>query len=531
MGNKKNSKFNYVWENLYPEDNSWDQNIDVSTLYSILDEASDNYSSAIAIDFFGKKYTYAKLNRIVNKTAKGLQKIGVKKGSKVAIMMPNCPQYIISFFAILKVGGIVVNLNPLYPIKDLKHQVDDLEASILITLNLSLLYNKANNLLQTTPIEKIVICKFQRSLPFIKASLFKIFRADDIASVMYNYVNISFRKLIKNDGKYKEVKINPKNDTALLQYTGGTTGVPKGAILTHNNVSSNIKQSVAMLDLMEEGKESILAVLPFFHIFAMTAIMGVGISKGAKLILHPKFELDKLLKDITKNRPTILAAVPAIFTAINNHPNLEGFNLSSLKFCVSGGAALPISVKEEFEEKAGCPIYEGYGLTENSPVATLNPPFAENKAGSIGIPLPNVVITICNPDNKEEEMPIGEIGEICISGPQVMQGYYNDIPLRDGKLYTGDIGYIDSEGYVFVVDRIKEIIISGGTNIYPNKIESELMMHNAIKEVAAIGVDDEYKGQVVKIYIALRTGESITKKDVLHFLENKIAKFEMPKIY
>lgn len=533
---KKNQpdQTHYCWESLFPEDRRWDQEIPVEPLYRLIDDAVERFSGHSAIDFLGQKYSYSELASAVDRVAKGLQKLGVKKGTKVGIMMPNCPQYIFSFFGILKAGGSVVNFNPLHTVKDLKYQIDDLGIDIMITLNLNVLYNKANNLLRSTSMERLVICQFESALPWGKKVLFKLLKSNELTNVKYNYSHVSFDEMIENDGKYKPVDTDPEDDVAVYQYTGGTTGVSKGAMLTHKNLYSNIYQCGVMFDVMQDGKDSVVAILPFFHIFALTAIMGMGIAKGANLILHPKFELEKLLKDIHKKSPTILAAVPTIYSAILNSEEAKGCNFSSLKACVSGGAALPIPVKQEFEEFTACNIYEGYGLTESSPVATLNPTFAENKPGSIGIPIPGVIVEICDPKDSNKLMPYEEIGEICIKGPQVMKGYYNPSedavnPIQNGKLQTGDLGYLTEEGYVYIVDRIKELIISGGVNIYPRKVESEMIKHPYVNEVAVIGVNDDYKGQVVKIFIVVRKGESLSKEEVLSFLEDKIAKYELPK--
>ncbi|MCH2037376.1 MAG: long-chain fatty acid--CoA ligase [Rickettsiales bacterium] len=532
--NNQEDKVQYSWESLFPEHNRWDQELPAKPLSTLIDDAVEKFPNHIAIDFLGQKQTYTELSVAINRVTKGLQKLGVKKGSKVGIMMPNCPQYMLSFFGVLKAGGSVINFNPLHTVKDLKYQIDDLGVDLMITLNLNVLYHKANNLLRSTSMERLVLCEFESELTWGKKFLFKMLRSNEIANLKYNYSHVSFNEMMQNDGEFNPVSIEPDEDIALYQYTGGTTGIPKAAMLTHKNLYTNIYQCSVTFDVMKPGEESVMAILPFFHIFALTAIMGVGVSKGSKLILHPKFELDKLLKDIHKKSPTILAAVPAIYAAMVHSEDAKKYNLSSLKVCVSGGAALPVPIKEEFESFSGCHIYEGYGLTENSPVATLNPPFAENKAGSIGVPLPGVIIEICDPKDSTKVMPYGEIGEICIQGPQVMKGYYNPSeevanPIQNGKLLTGDLGYLTEEGYVYIVDRIKELIICGGVNIYPRKIESEMIKHHYVNEVAVIGVDDDYKGQVVKIFIVVRPGESLSEEDIITYLDGKVAKYELPK--
>ncbi|MEM7617375.1 MAG: AMP-binding protein, partial [Pseudomonadota bacterium] len=536
-------KFFDSWSELFPEDSPWDQEIPVMPLYHVIDQAAKEFSDKTAIDFYGKKYSYAKLLKLINKSTKGLQKIGVGPEMRVGLMMPNCPQYMIMFFAILKCGASVVNLNPLYHVKELKNQIDQLDVKIICTLNINELYNKANNLVQTSVVEKIIIGKFERSLPFFKSKAFQVTKKNKIASVLYNNVNISMRKIISNDGKYKEVDINPIKDIALYQFTGGTTGVPKAAMLTHSNVYSNIYQASSMLNdnILKKGKESIIAVLPFFHIFALTSIMGVGVMKGAKLILHPKFEIRKLLQDVLQKKATILVGVPSIYTAIINYKDLNINDLHSLKFCISGGANLSRTLKDNFEHRINCPIYQGYGLTESSPIAALCPTFddkLESPKNTIGIPLPGTIISIRDIEDNDKIMNPEEKGEIFIKGPQVMLGYYNkptdkshmpEQVIFDGFLKTGDVGFLDKNGFLFIVDRLKEVIICGGVNIYPSIIEEILNSNPAIKESAAIAIEDEYKGQVVKIFVVLKVGLEMTEEKLRDSLKDKLTKLEMPK--
>jgi long-chain acyl-CoA synthetase len=339
---------------------------------------------------------------------------------------------------------------------------------------------------------------------------------------------------MENDGRYLPVHINPEEDLAMLQYTGGTTGIPKGAMLTHHNIYANTVQCQTILSTIKDGEETMLAVLPFFHIFAMTAVMNIGLVKGMKLLIHPRFDLLTVLEDIKKKKPTIMVGVPTMLVAMINYPEVEKYDLKHIRLTVTGGAALPVPVKEAFEEMTGSPVIEGYGLTENSPVATLTPPFGENRPGSIGIPLPRVVLEITDLEDKDRVLPLGETGEICISGPQVMKGYWRpregmENPVINGRLHTGDIGYIDKDGYVFIVDRLKDMIIAGGYNIYPRNLEDAALEHVSVKEAAVIGVMDDYKGQVPKMYIVLRAGERLTEEALRTHLEKKLAKIYMPE--
>ncbi len=526
-------KKEYPWEKNYPEGIKWDSPIGAEPLYSILDNSAKNYPDNICIDYYGKKYTYAEVLEAANKMAKGLQSHGATKGTRIGLLMPNCPQFIISYYAILKIGGIVVNYNPLYTTNELTHQVTDSGTTMMITLNLNLLFKKTANMLQTTPLTRVIIADFMDSLPFPKNILFGMFKANEIARVAFNTVNILAKELMNNDGKYRPVEINPHEDTAVLQYTGGTTGTPKGAILTHANLYANTIQSGLWFDGLQEGAEKMIGILPFFHVFAMTVVMNLSIYKACEIIMYSKFDVTLLLKDIDRKKATLMPGVPTLFAAINNHKSLKSYNLSSLKFCMAGGAPLPLEVKEKFEATSGCTLIEGYGLSETSPVAVANPLFGENKSGSIGIPFPGTIIEIRDVEGRHGLMQKNEIGEICIKGPQVMKGYLNnpqetEAVLKGDRLHTGDLGYMDKDGYVFIVDRLKEMIISSGFNVYPREIEEEIYKHPYVTEAAVIGLPDEYRGQIIKAFVVIRTGEKLTSEQLKEFLNGKLAKYKLP---
>jgi long-chain acyl-CoA synthetase len=331
------------------------------------------------------------------------------------------------------------------------------------------------------------------------------------------------------------VEIDPHRDVALLQYTGGTTGLPKGAMLTHANLYANAIQTAMWFTKMVDGGERILGVLPLFHVFAMTVVMNGGLSRGAELILLPRFRLDTVLEAIHKRRPTLFPGVPTMFAAINGHKQLEKYDLSSLKFCLSGGAPLPARVKREFESLTGCMLVEGYGLTESAPVVTVNPFFGANKEGSVGLPLPGTIIEITAVDDPGRVLPPGATGEICVRGPQVMAGYRNqpeetEAALAGGRLHTGDVGFMDAQGYTYITDRIKDLILVGGFNVYPRNVEEAILRHPAVAEVAVCGIPDAYRGETVKAFIVLRPGHSLTQGELRAFLQDKLAPFEMPRM-
>ncbi|MGI9386491.1 MAG: AMP-binding protein, partial [Methyloligellaceae bacterium] len=336
-----------------------------------------------------------------------------------------------------------------------------------------------------------------------------------------------------NDGTYQPVDVDPLNDIAVLQYTGGTTGTPKGAMLTHANLSVNVQQVVVWTPKLRDGEERVMGALPFFHVFAMTTVMNFGIAKCAELILMPRFELKDCLKLINTTKPTVMPGVPTIYNAMMNYPSISSFDLSSLKYCISGGAALPIEVKRGFEAVAGCKLVEGYGLSETSPVATYNPIDGPIKEGSIGLPAPQTILSIRSLDDPTQEMPQGENGEICIFGPQVMKGYWNK-PDETANVFvgdylrTGDVGYMDQEGFTFIVDRLKDIIICSGYNVYPRRIEEAIYEFPPVEEVTVVGIPDDYRGEAPKAFVKLKDGETATVDELLHFLKPKLSVIEMP---
>lgn len=553
MTSKKKQTSDYAWLKHYPEGVKWDVKIPALPLYSLLDASVEKYPDHVALSFFGKHITYKQLGHLVEHAARGLQDIGVKKGTKIGLFLPNCPHYVIMYYATLKLGATVVNFNPLSAFKEMRDQVVDSGATIIVTLDLKELFSKVQALLNSTTLERVIVGRLQNYLPFPKNFLFPILKHKELFHVTTGQKIIAMQALLNNDGGATLPDINPTEDIALLQYTGGTTGVPKAAALTHANLYANTVQCSTWFSKMEEGKEVLLAVLPFFHCFAMTAIMNLGIEKGAKIVIHPRFNLDMLLKDITNEKITILAAVPTIFSAINHSHYKEKYDLSSLKLCVSGGAALPQEIKETFEALADCPLAEGYGLTEASPVICVNPFLvagnkekarsesskestqkASKKVASAGLPLPATVITIRDIEDTSRTKPQGEIGEICVSGPQVMKGYYNnpeetELVLKNGLLRTGDLGYMDRKGFVYIVDRLKEMIISGGFNVYPRHVEEALYQHHAVKEVAVLGKPEDHRGEIVVAYITLQEGQNTSKEDLRSFLKNHLSPYEIPR--
>ncbi len=522
------------WENSYPSDVDWHGKIDIKPLHNILDESIKNFGAKVCIDFLGKEFSYSKIGKMVECAASGFQKIGVKKGVKVGLFLPNCPQFVISYFGILKAGGTVVNYSPLYSEADLLHQIEDSETDIMITLNLEILYSKMNLMLDQSRLSKLIIATMPEVLPFPKSFLFPIVKRKEIAKVVHDERHISFKELLNNEGLYEKVDVDLYEDVAVLQYTGGTTGVSKGAMLTHANLYSNLLQEIMWFPGLDHGNESVMAVLPFFHVFAMTVVMNLGIFMGAKLIMHPRFELVPVLKDIHSKKATFMAGVPTMYNAILNYPDVNKYDLSSIKKCLSGGAPLPFDIKNGFEKITGCTLVEGYGLTETSPVACANPINGLNKENSVGLPMPGTTITITDKDDPNKILDKGEKGEICISGPQVMKGYWKQPEVTksiiiDGRFRSGDIGYIDNDGYTFIIDRIKDLVLVGGFNVYPRNIEDVIYQHPAVDEVTVIGIPDNYTGEAIKAFVKLKNNESLDEESLKSFLVDKLGKHEQPK--
>ncbi len=526
----------HPWLNCYPKGVDWAMPFASEPLYALMDRAVTNYGTAKATNFLGKTMTYAELGRQVDRATAGLQAQGVGRGTKVGLFLPNCPTYVIYYFAILRTGATVVNFNPLYSHEELIFQVTDSQTDLMITLDLVALFDKIEKLLLEGHLKRALVCSFSALLPSTKSVLFRLFKAKDIAHPTKSAAAAKFLSetdLLANDGAYKKVAINPIEDIAVLQYTGGTTGTPKGAMLTHYNLSANMQQVLAWTGGLEPAKEKIIGILPFFHVFAMTGVMNLAVATAAEIVMMPRFVLNDALKLITTTRPTVMPAVPTVLTAMLNHPKITTFDMSSLKFCLSGGAPLPIEVKRNFEKLTGCKVVEAYGLSETSPGATFNPFDGPVKSGSIGQPLPGTIVSIRAVDDHNREMPLGEEGEICIRGPQVMKGYWNkpeetDNVFHNGFFHTGDVGKMDDEGFIFITDRIKDMIICSGFKVFPRHLEEKIYQHPSVEEVTVIGIKDNYRGEAPKAFIKLKAGMTATGADILKFLEPKLSKLEMP---
>ena len=526
----------YQWLRKYPKDVDWFQQFRPVPMGQLLDTAVAAHGSRMCTNFLGKRLTYAEIGRFVDRTAVGLQKLGVKRGTKVGLFMPNCPTFIIYYFATLKAGGTIVNYNPLYTPDELAFQVKDSETELMVTLDLKLLFDKIEGLMTTGALRRTIVASFPALLPSSKSVLFRLFKGRELAhpskSPMAAKIVLD-ADVLADAGTFQKPAIDSLNDVAVLQYTGGTTGTPKGAMLTHANISVNCQQGAAWATNLKSGQERTLAALPFFHVFAMTAVMNFALQEGAEIVIMPRFVLDDAMKLIDKAKPTVMPGVPTMFIAMLNHPKLKTFDLSSLKYCVSGGAPLPVDVKERFEKITGCKVVEGYGLSEASPSVTCNPVEGPVKSGSIGQPLPGTIVSLRDLADPTQEVPLGEKGEICVKGPQVMKGYWKRPDETANQfvgdfLRTGDVGIMDEEGFIFIVDRIKDLIICSGYNVYPRRIEEAIYEYPAVEEVTVIGIKDQYRGEAPKAFIKLKADMTATEADIRKHLEVKLSKIEMP---
>lgn len=520
---------------------SYDPEVPVSREYPetclplVLERNAGLYPEREAVEFFGTTLTYGRLWDHVLRLANSLRRLGMGRGTKTAIMLPNCPQCVIAYYASLWLGATVIMTNPLYVERELTHQWSDSDAEFLFVLDH--FYPKAAKVAAEIGIGKIIATSIRDYLPVhlrylypIKARMKKLF-----TSVPYEGSRVfEFRKLIESGPADPVPCAATPDDLAQLQYTGGTTGTSKGAMLTHRNILANVAQISCWLPALNLGKERFLAVLPFFHAFGLTVNLNLPIYCACSTILMPRFDPDEVIRTIKKRRPTIFPGVPAIYTALLAHPKVDSFDLTSLRFCVTGGAPMPVEVIRRFESITGSIILEGYGLSEASPVTHVNPIEGARKPGSIGIALPDTDCRIVDVETGTRELPQGEVGELTISGPQVMKGYWrNEIEtravLRNGWLFTGDLATMDDSGYVFIVDRKKDLVISNGYNIYPREIEEVLYEHPGVQDAAVIGVPNDRKGETLKAYIVPKRGESLDAGNILAWCRERLAPYKVPR--
>ena len=527
------------WLKSYPPGVKWDGDISPTPVQQILEDAAAKWPNNPAIDFMGRKITFAELNDLANRAAAGLQKLGVGPGIHVGLYLANTPHYLISLFGVLKAGGTVVNYSPLDAAKVLEHKIEDSQTDFLVTLDLAALYPQMAPMLGHTRLKKLIVGNVAEMSGNPQAVDAQMQATKQLASVANDDKHLTFQALLDNDGIYRSYPIADLTDAiALLQYTGGTTGLPKGAMLTHGNLTSATNQCVETTrtdpPTLDEGNERLLGVLPPFHIYALTVNMLLGVRIGAELYQHIRFDIDTVVKDLVEKKITAFPGVPTMFVAVLNHPEAGKVDLTSLKWCNSGGAPLPLEVQRSFEKLTGCRLAEGWGMTETSPTGTFTPVTNEPRAGSCGVPSPGISIKFLDTSDNVTYVALGQTGELCIKGPNVMKGYWKkpdataDVMTADGFMRTGDVGYMDQDGYVYIVDRTKDMLLCGGFNVYPRVLEEAVYQHPSVEEVAVIGIADEYRGQSPKAFVKLKAGAAaFTLKELQGFLKDKLGKHEM----
>jgi long-chain acyl-CoA synthetase len=501
-------------------------------LTDLLDKAVAHHGGWPAIDFLGRRLSYAELGQMVRHTARGLQDLGVKPGTRVGLCLPNCPYFVIFYFAILRIGGVVVNFNPLYVERELKHQIVDSGTTIMVVPDLKLIHAKVAKIADEVGLTNIIVCRFADVLPLTKKVGFLCLKRREIARIPDDARHVRYADLIADDADPDPVLQSP-HDLAVLQYTGGTTGLPKGARLSHANLAANSAQMIMHVGHLPETQERTLGVLPLFHVFALTTVLNYSVDTAAEMVLLPRFEMKQFLATIRRTQPTQFFGVPTIYSAMIGLPEKQGPDLRAMKTCISGGAPLPFEVREQFERRYGCRLVEGYGLSEASPIIACNPCEGLIKDDSCGPAFPHTILEIRGLDDPHRLLGVGERGEVCARGPQVMQGYWNrpedsEAVFIDGALRTGDVGYLDEDGYLFLVDRIKDLILCGGYNVYPRVIEDALYEHPAVAEAVVIGIPDSYRGQSPKAFVALRAGAKANEDELCAFLTERLSKIEMP---
>ncbi|RFU61366.1 AMP-binding protein [Bacillus sp. V59.32b] len=529
---------NRPWQALYPAQIPTTLSYEEKPLQSFLKESSLEFPDRVSIHFMGKELTFKEVYESSLKFAAYLKELGIKKGDRVAIMLPNIPPAVISYFGILMAGGIVVQTNPTYTERELEYQMKDSGAKAIVTMDL--LFPRVTKVAPTTDIEHVIVTAIKDYLPFPKNLIYPFIQKKEygiVVNVEHEGNNHLLKEILKSDVPEEiNIPIDIENDLALLQYTGGTTGFPKGVMLSHKNLLANAQMSEAWLYKSRRGEESILGILPFFHVYGMTTVMISAILQAQKMILLPKFDPTTTLKTIHKQRPTIFPGAPTIYIGLLSHPDLAKYDLSSIDACVSGSAPLPVEIQERFEKATGGKLVEGYGLSETSPVTHANFVWDEPRVkGSIGVPWPDTDAAILSLETGEP-VENGEIGEIAIKGPQVMKGYWNrpeetEATFKNGWFLTGDLGYMDEKGFFYVVDRKKDTIIAGGFNIYPREIEEVLYEHEAIQELVVAGVPDPYRGETVKAYIVLKEGATVTEEELNEFARKHLASYKVPRKY
>jgi len=518
---------------------SYDHGVQPSLSYesclipSLLEKTACAYPKNTAVVFFGFTMTYEQLLDAVTQFSRALSALGIKKGDRVVLFLPNCPQFIISYFAALRLGAVIVPTNPLYNEKELAFQIQDSGAGTLITLDL--LYPQVHKVLPSVRLNRIIVGKVQDYLPPLKKLIYPIIaqKGTDNAPLEEKNGIVFFQKLMKQQYPACSYPESSWEELAMLQYTGGTTGVAKGAMLSHRNMICNNLQARSWYFDLREGKETFISVLPFFHSYGMATALNLPVSIGAVMVVFPKFVTKDILKAIKAYGATVLPGIPSIYSVIGTYKDIKKYDISTIRYCVSGAAPLPGTVLKSFESLTGGKIIEGYGLSEASPITPCNPLGGARKEGSLGLPVPDTECRIIDIETGKD-VPPGSEGELCIKGPQVMSGYWKrsdetGASLKDGWLSTGDIARMDEEGYFFIVERKKDMIISEGFNIYPREIEEFLLEHPKVADASVIGMPDKIRGEKVFAFVVIKEGSSAAPEEIIKYCKDHLVRYKVPR--
>jgi long-chain acyl-CoA synthetase len=515
----------------------WDQMFSPLAANDMFFESAKLRGNAHMLDFLGRKYSYTQMDQAVRQVATGLQAMGIGKGDHVGLYLPNVPHYIAAYYGAMAAGATVVNFSPLYTVEELAHQVEDSGTSVLITVSATALLPTAIKVLEQSSLQKLVVGSISEMLSPIKRIAYRLFKRAEIATIPDDTRIIRYDRLLANDGRYTVLPCDPISDIALLQYTGGTTGVPKGAMLTHQNITANARQ-VNMLDPKsrivsgeQAAPDRILGVLPFFHVFANTCVLNRTVGNGGEIIMLPRFEAKAALTAVERSHITSMPGVPTMYQALLDQPGIENTDFSSMRACISGGAPLSTELKARFEAKSHAVVIEGYGLTESSGVISCNPYEAAGKPGSIGQPVPGTMVKLVDKEDPTKAVPAGEPGELLCKGPQIMAGYWqrpdadNEVFI-DGWLRTGDVATIDEDGFIFIVDRLKDMIAVGGFKVFPSQIEDILYKNPEVKEALVIGIADKYAGERPRAFVTLSDGAQADEAALAAWLNPQLGKHE-----
>jgi long-chain acyl-CoA synthetase len=522
-----------IWRTRYAHPCAWDQQFPPLAMTGLFAAAVAAHGNEPLVDFFGRKFTYKAMLAEARAFAAGLQALGVAKGDRVGLYLPNVPAYIPAYFGAMLAGAVVVNFSPLYAAHELEAQVEDSGTRLIVTLDVPMLLPTALEVLERSSLERLVVSRLEQMLPFVQGLGVRLFRRSEIVPIPKRADVLEWRSALSRT-EPAPVSLDPLTDLALLQYTGGTTGTPKGAMLSHQNLSANARQLVA-IDPHKGERDVILGVLPFFHVFANACVLNRTVFNGGCIAMLPRFQAGQALKTLDRTAATAMPGVPTMYQALLDHPDLEKTDFSSLRVCVAGGAPLPAPLKHRFEEETGARLIEGYGLTETAGVATTNPYDSGDRSGTIGQPLPGTRLRLLDKEDPAREAPPGEPGELVINGPQVMLGYWNRPEAAaaafveiDGErwLRTGDIAVIEPDGFARIVDRSKDMIAVGGFKVFPSQVEAVLLQHPAVKEALVIGVPDAYHGEMPRAFVTLRDGAQADAGELKEWLNDRLGKHE-----